>query len=343
MTPLSSRRRVTTLSSFLLLLVLTPQTVYGGPRAGGGFSLTFDSGMFEDEVLNENQEAYELATKPWTIQALPRSTRNEARVMETVSKVSNRVVAKEVAKILMDRPLVLELSAKELKKRTGGSMSGKYRRAVATTARKVRVAGGKGIPGEAGTMYRAVWKRDLAPNKKFMSPPGVRNLNNLDNFENMSLKDAMKQTSGDATTDSVLTKSFEENMSKMFPGTLEVEVTIPNKKGMNIVKKRGYTPPVIVYTFPFGEGDMNPESTLCRSEGCIKVYPYGRKIAAAQKSAQQGPGAAAAMEQEVEKDEGGIEIGVTTLNKGARAPGLVDPSWARGKKFFWKGRAVGHL
>eukprot|EP00565_Helicotheca_tamesis_P002281 CAMPEP_0185738406 /NCGR_PEP_ID=MMETSP1171-20130828/32807_1 /TAXON_ID=374046 /ORGANISM="Helicotheca tamensis, Strain CCMP826" /LENGTH=330 /DNA_ID=CAMNT_0028409625 /DNA_START=22 /DNA_END=1011 /DNA_ORIENTATION=+ len=330
MMPFSRRKVPCILSaclSSLLVLLMTPKATLAAPKGGlGKFSLTFDSGMFQDAVLNESQEAYALASKPWTVDSLP-PTRNVEDIMGKITKASNRVVAKEAVRILTERPLVLELNVKELKKR--GGVGGKYRRAIAMTNRKLRAAtasgGGKSIGIDMGKTYRAVWKRDLAPNKKIMSPPGVRSINDLDQSKN--LKDVMTSNAGDATTVSVLTKTFEDNMKKMYPGTLEIEVTLPNKKGMNIVKKRGYTPPVIVYTFPFAMGNMNPDATLCQCKGSVKVYPLGRKALTVSEAAQ-----AAAM---TEEDDGGIEVGVTSIHKGARAPGLVDPNWARGKKFFW--------
>ena len=109
---------------------------------------------------------------------------------------------------------------------------------------------------------------------------------------------------------------------------MEVEVTLPAKGG-----KR----PVVVYTFPISEGNLDSGgSYVAAAPGTVKVYPDGRTRSSSSGDAFKAPGAA----QQPEEDGGGIELGTASLHAAAGA-GLVDPTWARGKKNWWKGRKVG--
>lgn len=118
----------------------------------------------------------------------------------------------------------------------------------------------------------------------------------------------------------LLCKSYEDNASKLYPSHFVLEVFLPKNRAC----KGGN--PLIIYSIPFGVGTTSPKSKVPQANGVVTVYPNGRK--------RKGAG---------EDSEGeGIEIGSTSFHLNAGS-GLVDPSWAKGKKFFWKGRDVGTL
>lgn len=96
--------------------------------------------------------------------------------------------------------------------------------------------------------------------------------------------------------------------SRLF--NVEFEVQLPPMRGRKDVH------PSIVYQIPFESGGMNPKAMIPRGAGKIKVYPLGH-----------------------EKGEC-IEAG--TCNVGLpMKPGIIDPSWARGRAVFRKGRSAG--
>ena len=116
----------------------------------------------------------------------------------------------------------------------------------------------------------------------------------------------------------LLTKSYEDNSSKLYPTHFVLEVFLPKTKAC----KGGN--PLITYSVPFGAGTTSPKSKVAQANGVVTVYPNGRK--------RKGNG-------EVSE---GIEIGQTSLHLNAGS-GLVDPAWAKGRRYFWKGRTVGTL
>lgn len=120
--------------------------------------------------------------------------------------------------------------------------------------------------------------------------------------------------------DDLLTKSYEDNCSKLYPSHFVLEVFLPKNRAC----KGGN--PLITYAIPFGPGTTSPKSKVSQANGVVTVYPNGRK------KKQSG---------NVGQDEA-IEIGKTALHLNS-GPSLVDPSWAKGRMNFRKGRAVGQL
>uniref|UniRef100_A0A7S4KA78 Uncharacterized protein n=1 Tax=Odontella aurita TaxID=265563 RepID=A0A7S4KA78_9STRA len=111
---------------------------------------------------------------------------------------------------------------------------------------------------------------------------------------------------------------------------VEIEVTLPRVKSEAAGGKGGGALPSVVYTFPVGEGEVNPQGFVASGRGVVRVYPNGRK---------RGPARTAG---EAAQDDGGVEVGRISMRSSA-PPGLVDPAWAKGKKFFWKGRPAGKM
>ena len=77
--------------------------------------------------------------------------------------------------------------------------------------------------------------------------------------------------------------------------------------------------PSLVYTVPIQMGSVNPEAVVATSEGTVTLYPKGSK-----------------------DKTNRIELGTARALMPMRA-GLVDPSWARGRTIFRKGRPVGQV
>lgn len=115
----------------------------------------------------------------------------------------------------------------------------------------------------------------------------------------------------------LVTKSYDENISGFHPSHLVLEVFLPKNRAC----KGGN--PLITYSIPMGAGTTSPKARVSQSNGVVTIFPNGRKKKGGESSEA-------------------IVVGSTSwhLNKG---PGLVDPSWARGRKYFWKGRNVGQI
>lgn len=120
-------------------------------------------------------------------------------------------------------------------------------------------------------------------------------------------------------SEDLLTKSYEYNTAKLYPSHFFLEVFLPKTKacvGGN---------PLVTYSIPFGTGTTSPKSKVSQANGIVTVYPKGRK------------------RKSNDDDDEGIVVGATSLHLHTGAS-LVDPSWARGRRNFWKGgRDVGTL
>jgi len=133
---------------------------------------------------------------------------------------------------------------------------------------------------------------------------------------------------------------YEEACMSNFNG-LEIEVTLPRaKKG-----KRGGGLPTLLYRFPVSEGAVNPQSFVTASRGVVKLFPEGRKKKGGASSAAvaRGVGGPPGIVEETE-DDGGIEVGRVHMH--VSVPGaspLVDPTGAKGRKYFGKGRLGGKM
>ena len=120
-----------------------------------------------------------------------------------------------------------------------------------------------------------------------------------------------------------LRDSYEDCLKRLYGKYVELEVLLP--------KNSNGPPPSLVYRVPITTGNVNPMGMVSKSRATVTLYPKARPLAAANAS---GPGAA-----KIPRDLA-IPVGLTNIHL-PRGPGLVDPSWARGRKLFWKGRSVG--
>ena len=91
--------------------------------------------------------------------------------------------------------------------------------------------------------------------------------------------------------------------------------------------------PLIIYSVPVGIGTMNPKSRVTQSNGVVMIYPKGRKKNEESSTDNDGGGGGGG---------GGIVVGSTNLHLHS-GPGVIDWTWAKGKKVFWKGRSVGQV
>mmetsp|Transcript_2100 Transcript_2100/g.2513 ORF Transcript_2100/g.2513 Transcript_2100/m.2513 type:complete len:299 (+) Transcript_2100:88-984(+) len=123
------------------------------------------------------------------------------------------------------------------------------------------------------------------------------------------------------STEGLLTKTYEENTSLFHPSHLVIEVFLPKTRAC----KGGN--PLITYSIPVGAGTTSPKSRVSQANGKITVFPNGRKR-------KQGGGDS--------NSSNAIEVGKTSLHLNT-GPSLVDPSWAKGRKYFWKGRSLGQV
>jgi hypothetical protein len=99
--------------------------------------------------------------------------------------------------------------------------------------------------------------------------------------------------------------------SRLF--TVEFEVQLPP-----ISKKKSSTSglPSVIYRFSVEPGSMNPKALVPRGAGSLSVLPNGK---------------------------GGDKVpaGTCTVGVVPMKPGLVDPSWAKGRPVFRRGKSVG--
>ena len=126
----------------------------------------------------------------------------------------------------------------------------------------------------------------------------------------------------------VLNDSYEECLKRLYGKYVELEVLLPRTKGMI----KGAPPPSVVYRVPIQGGSVNPLGMVSKSRATVTLYPKGRTLAAANAS---GPSAAVNVKRDV-----AIPLGLSNVHV-PLGPGLVDPSWSKGRKIFWKGRSVG--
>jgi hypothetical protein len=104
--------------------------------------------------------------------------------------------------------------------------------------------------------------------------------------------------------------------SRLF--TVEFEIQLPSlttKHAKNGAPEKVF--PSIVYQVSLEPGSMNPKALVPRSAGRVFVYPTRNKI------------------------NERIEVGKAYVSSAPIKPGMVDPSWAKGKPIFRKGRNSG--
>lgn len=112
------------------------------------------------------------------------------------------------------------------------------------------------------------------------------------------------------SSDFLSTSYADAVQSRLFSVEFEVQLPPVSKK------KSSAGLPSVIYRFSVEPGSMNPKALVPRGAGSLSVLPHG-------KSGDKLPA-------------GKCTIGVVPMK-----PGLIDPSWAKGRPIFRKGRSVG--
>jgi hypothetical protein len=127
-----------------------------------------------------------------------------------------------------------------------------------------------------------------------------------------------------------LKDNYEDCLKRVYGKYIELEVLLPKTKKSSL--KSG-PPPSLVYRVPITTGSVNPFGMVSKSRATVTLYPKGRTLNV------NNPAASANTNAGGEKDVA-IPVGLVNVHV-PLGSGLVDPSWVRGKKLFWKGRSVG--
>ncbi|KAL7504078.1 hypothetical protein ACHAXN_002467 [Cyclotella atomus] len=169
----------------------------------------------------------------------------------------------------------------------------------------------------SSTPLRAVWtstKPDTDPSMTYNEPSTT------------SPGRAIRKEIGTNT----LKDNYEDCLKRVYGKYIELEVLLPKTKKSS--RKSG-PPPSLVYRVPITTGSVNPFGMVSKSRATVTLYPKGRTLNV------NNPAASANTNAGGEKDVA-IPVGLVNVHV-PLGSGLVDPSWVRGKKLFWKGRSVG--
>lgn len=192
---------------------------------------------------------------------------------------------------------------------------------VKLQSKKVGMRGSPSGPGSRGATvkkYRAqvtvgsYSPKNVSKAKKLRSVWSVSSKSGDDGSFSSSRAVGMRSTATE-----VLEKSYEEYVADSYP-SFDLEVILPKTAK---AKKRGSGNPVILYSAPVAPGSTQEGSRVAQSKGVVTVFPNGRRKGG---------------------DDKGINVGLTSFHVHS-GPSHVDGYFARGRKFFWKGRSVGQI
>lgn len=144
----------------------------------------------------------------------------------------------------------------------------------------------------------------------------------------------------------VLEDSYEDCLKRLYGKYVELEVLLPKTKRMMNSSSSvgggggGGPPPSLVYRVPIQTGHVNPMGMVPKSRATVTLYPYGRTLATASSTATAATPTPSSSSREGGGGDLAIPLGMTNVHL-PLGPGLVDPSWAKGRKLFWKGQSVG--
>lgn len=167
-------------------------------------------------------------------------------------------------------------------------------------------------------------------------------------YEEMHSPTSSKNKKSGEVGKNVLEDSYEDCLKRLYGKYVELEVLLPKTKKqtrMMISNNKGGPPPSIVYRVPIQTGHVNPMGMVSKSRATVTLYPYGRTLATSSSSSSNSAIAAvvsstSSSREGVREGDLAIPLGLTNVHL-PLGPGLVDPSWAKGRKIFWKGRSVG--
>ena len=161
-----------------------------------------------------------------------------------------------------------------------------------------------------------------------------------------------------AVSTSVLDDNYETCLGRLYGKCVEIEVLLPKTDiGNNFIRRlalgrrgggrsgsnngkveAGRPPPSVVYRVPIQSGHVNPMGMTSKCRALVTLYPRGRTVSSASSSSATGGGSSSSSNNS--NDDVVINLGLTNIHL-PLVPGLVDPSWSKGRKVFWKGRSVG--
>ena len=164
-----------------------------------------------------------------------------------------------------------------------------------------------------------------------------------------------------AVSTSVLDDNYETCLGRLYGKCVEIEVLLPKTKTTvvdnNFIRRlvlgrrgsgsssssyngkveAGRPPPSVVYRVPIQSGHVNPMGMTSKCRALVTLYPRGRTVSSASSSSATGGSSSSSNNS---NDDVVINLGLTNIHL-PLGPGLVDPSWSKGRKVFWKGRSVG--
>lgn len=160
------------------------------------------------------------------------------------------------------------------------------------------------------------------------------------------------------STSGVLDDDYETCLGRLYGKCVEIEVLLPKKTTVinnNFIRRlvgrrgsgsssnngkvgAGRPPPSVVYRVPIQSGHVNPMGMTSKCRALVTLYPRGRTVSSASSSSATGGGGSSSSNNS--NDDVVINLGLTNIHL-PLGPGLVDPSWSKGRKVFWKGRSVG--
>ena len=292
--------------------VVTARRAVGGGSGLSSWSTNADDGLFggAGRGARDAQRRDVLSRQDWAVDPL-----DSASVRSSTEQLG-RECADMVCRYLAGRdPLRIKLRTKPVKK-GGGTEQGEPLRAVAIVAsrspkRGASIDSGFGLPLLGPTIKRV---------KATWTTVGPR-------MVNTSSGQVGPGGGGKSTASPLMKLDFDEASLTAHP-RMEVEITLPRlrKSGKN---------PTVLYTFPISEGNLGDGSTYVpASSGTVKVFPNGRV------RKEVDPFSKDALKEA--EEVGAIDVGKASIHASA-GQGLVDPSWARGRAVWRRGRAVGVL
>ena len=165
-----------------------------------------------------------------------------------------------------------------------------------------------------------------------------------------------------AVSTSVLDDNYETCLGRLYGKCVEIEVLLPKTKTTvvdnNFIRRlvlgrwgsgssssyngkveAGRPPPSVVYRVPIQSGHVNPMGMTSKCRALVTLYPRGRTVSSASSSSATGSSSSSSSSNN-SNDDVVINLGLTNIHL-PLGPGLVDPSWSKGRKVFWKGRSVG--
>jgi len=125
-----------------------------------------------------------------------------------------------------------------------------------------------------------------------------------------------------------LTHTSYDEAVKAYNACIEIEVPSNNKK---------YDNSLIVYNFPVGSGKIQRLAAVIKAKGSVKYYPDGKTSSSDLLSLGGGLSGGGGG-----SDASGIEVGRVSMHIKGGKP-IVDPSWAKGRRWFWTRREQGGM